>query len=347
MAPRTFWKGYLKLSLVTCPVTMEPARTAGETLRFHTVNRETGNRVESQYVDAETGKPVAEDDQAKGYEIEDDRFVILEDEELEAVGLESTRTIDIERFVPREDVGWIWLDRPHLLKPGDKVGEEAFAVIREAMVATGTAAVSRLVLYRREHAVALVPRGRGIVLWTLRYGDEVRPADDYFPEGGEGRGEADAARHRADRRSHRGLERTLPRGHRAGADEEDRRRQEAAPREGGGAGGHGADRRQRCLDHGCAEAERRGGQGQRQRQEREALVRLACAPRLCRNSNGDQRLPVGSGAAEARKSAQGSGVLATRAGAFATVKCAGPISGPSSSQASGIDTGAPGRARVP
>ena len=111
MAPRTFWKGYLKLSLVTCPVTMEPARTAGETLRFHTVNRETGNRVESQYVDAETGKPVAEDDQAKGYEIEDDRFVILEDEELEAVGLESTRTIDIERFVPREDVSWI-LARP-------------------------------------------------------------------------------------------------------------------------------------------------------------------------------------------------------------------------------------------
>ena len=182
MAPRSFWKGYLKLSLVTCPVTMEPARTAGETLRFHTVNRETGNRVESQYVDAETGKPVAEDDQAKGYEIEDDRFVILEDEELEAVGLESTRTIDIERFVPREDVSWIWLDRPHLLKPGDKVGEEAFAVIREAMVATGTAAVSRLVLYRREHAVALVPRGRGIVLWTLRYGDEVRSADDYFPK---------------------------------------------------------------------------------------------------------------------------------------------------------------------
>jgi DNA end-binding protein Ku len=86
MAPRSFWKGYLKLSLVTCPVTMEAARTPGETLRFHTVNRETGNRVESRYVDSETGKPVAEEDQAKGYEIEDDRFVILEDEELEAVG---------------------------------------------------------------------------------------------------------------------------------------------------------------------------------------------------------------------------------------------------------------------
>jgi DNA end-binding protein Ku len=180
MAPRTFWKGYLKLSLVTCPVTMEPARTAGETLRFHTVNRETGNRVESRYVDAVSGEPLAEEDQAKGYEIQEDKYVVLEDEELEGVGLESTRTIDIERFVPREEVGWIWLDRPHLLKPGDKVGEEAFTVIREAMAASGTAALSRLVLYRREHAVAVAPRGRGMVLWTLRYGDEVRRAEDYF-----------------------------------------------------------------------------------------------------------------------------------------------------------------------
>jgi len=155
MAPRPFWKGYIKLSLVTCPVTMEPARTAGETLRFHTVNRETGNRVESRYVDAVTGEQVEDEDQAKGYEVEDGRFVIIEDEELEAVELESTRTIDIDRFVPREDLGWIWLDRPHFLQPADKIGEEAFAVIREAMVATGTAALSRLVLNRREHAVAL------------------------------------------------------------------------------------------------------------------------------------------------------------------------------------------------
>ena len=89
--------------------------------------------------------------------------------------------------MPRDDIGWIWLDRPHFLKPGDKVGEEAFAVIREAMAATRTAALSRLVLYRREHAVMLVPRGKGMVLWTLRYGDEVRPADDYFADGGQGR----------------------------------------------------------------------------------------------------------------------------------------------------------------
>jgi DNA end-binding protein Ku len=177
MAPRPFWRGYLKLSLVTCPVQMEPARTAQGSLSFHTVNRATGNRVESRYVDAETGEPVEEKDQVKGYPLDDERTVVLEDEELEAVALESTRTIDIERFVPAADLGWVWLDRPHFLKPGDKVGEEAFAVIREAMAATGTAALSRLVLYRREHAVALVPRGKGMVLWTLRYKDELRPPE--------------------------------------------------------------------------------------------------------------------------------------------------------------------------
>ena len=177
MAPRPFWRGYLKLSLVTCPVQMEPARTAQDTISFHTVNRKTGNRVESRYVDAETGKPVPDEDQVKGYPLDDETYVMLEDEELESVALESTRTIDIERFVPAEDVGWIWLDRPHFLKPADKAGEEAFAVIREAMAATKAAAQSRLVLYRREHAVVLLPRDKGIVLWTLRYRDELRPAE--------------------------------------------------------------------------------------------------------------------------------------------------------------------------
>jgi DNA end-binding protein Ku len=174
MAPRPYWKGYLKLSLVTCPVQMEPARTSAGSLTFHTLNRKTGNRVESRYVDADTEKPVDDEDQVRGYPIDDDRYVMLEDEELEAVALESTRTIDIDRFVPAADIGWIWLDRPHFLKPGDKVGEEAFAVIREAMKATATVALSRLVLYRREHAIALMPREKGILLWTLRYRDELR-----------------------------------------------------------------------------------------------------------------------------------------------------------------------------
>src|SRR5690606_36002064 len=106
----------------------------------------------------------------------------FEDEELDAVALESTRMIDIDMFVPRESIGWIWLDSPHYLLPDDKIAEEAFSVIREAMAATGTAGISRLVLYRRERAVMLEPRDKGIVLWTLRYGDEVREAGEYFAD---------------------------------------------------------------------------------------------------------------------------------------------------------------------
>lgn len=180
MAPRSFWKGYLKLSLVTCPVAMTPATTEGGRLRFHTLNARTGNRVVSRYVDGVTGRPVREADEVKGYETGEDSYVLLEEEELESVALESTRTIDIEMFVPEDSIGWLWYDRPHYLAPDDRVGAEAFSVIREAMAATGTVGIARLVMYRRERAVMLAPRGRGIVLWTLRYGDELRDPDAYF-----------------------------------------------------------------------------------------------------------------------------------------------------------------------
>src|SRR3546814_8672752 len=104
MAPRPYWTGYLKLSLVTCAVSLTPATSDREKVRFHTLNSKTGNRVRSRYVDAETGKPVGDDDEVRGYEIEEDRYVLLEDDELEAVGLESTRTIDIEQFVPADSI---------------------------------------------------------------------------------------------------------------------------------------------------------------------------------------------------------------------------------------------------
>ncbi|MCJ8056172.1 Ku protein [Shinella curvata] len=180
MAPRAFWKGYLKLSLVTCPVAMSPAISQEDKVRFRTLNGKTGNPVVSRYVDAVTGKAVSEDDEVKGYPRGEDDYVMLEDDEIEAVAMESTRTIDIETFVPSESIEWIWYDSPHYLVPNDMVGEEAFSVIREAMASTGTVGISRLVLYRRERAVMLEPRGKGIVLWTLRYGDEVRSAEDYF-----------------------------------------------------------------------------------------------------------------------------------------------------------------------
>jgi DNA end-binding protein Ku len=180
MAPRSFWRGYLRLSLVTCPVAMLPATSESEKVRFHTLNRETGNRVQAQYVDAETGKPVDDDNQVKGYEREEGKYVMLEDDELDAVGLESTRTIDIDSFVPADSIDWIWFDTSHFLIPDEKIGEEAFSVIREAMLASNTRAISRVVLYNRERAVLLEPRDKGIVLWTLRYGDEVRDAKPYF-----------------------------------------------------------------------------------------------------------------------------------------------------------------------
>lgn len=180
MAKAAFWKGYLKLSLVTCPVSMTPATTESEKVRFHTLNRATGRRVRSRYVDSETGKPVPDKDEVKGYETSEGEFVTFTDEELESVELESVRTIDIDRFVPADAIPWIYHDSPYYVTPNDKVGEEAFAVIREAMAQKGVVGISRVVLFRRERAVMLQPRGKGIVLWTLRYGAEVRDAEAYF-----------------------------------------------------------------------------------------------------------------------------------------------------------------------
>lgn len=180
MAARSFWKGYLKLSLVTCPVAMAPATSENDKVRFHLIDRKTGNRVVSQYVDGVTGKPVDEDDEVRGYPRGEDDFVILEDEELQSVDLESARTIDIERFAPVDSVDWIWRDTPYYVTPDDSVGTEAYCVIRDAMRSTGMAGLSRLVLQRRERAVMLKARDNGIVLWTLRYGEEMRDASDYF-----------------------------------------------------------------------------------------------------------------------------------------------------------------------
>jgi len=182
MPAPAFWKGYLKLSLVTCPVALTPATTDSEKVRFHTLNRKTGHRVRTRYVDSETGKPVAQENEVKGYETSEGNFVTFEDEELEAVALESVRTIDIDTFVPAGTIPWIWYDKPYFLTPNDKVGEEAFGVIRAAMEDKDVVGISRVVLFRRERAVLLEPRDNGIVLWTLRYGEEVRDADAYFDE---------------------------------------------------------------------------------------------------------------------------------------------------------------------
>ncbi len=182
MATPAFWKGYLKLSLVTCPIAMTPATTESEKVKFHTINRKTGRRVRSRYVDAETEKLVEAEDQLKGYETSSDSFVTFEDDELDAVALESVRTIDIDQFAPADSVPWIYYDSPYYVTPTDKVGEEAYAVIRDAMAAKGVVGISRVVLFRRERAVMLQPRDNGIILWTLRYGEEVREPEGYFKD---------------------------------------------------------------------------------------------------------------------------------------------------------------------
>jgi DNA end-binding protein Ku len=182
MAPRPVWKGYLKLSLVSCPVALFSATSSAERIRFHIINRKTGHRIHNEIVDAETGKPVDDDDQVKGYEFKKGKYVILENEDFESVALESTHTIDIESFVPREEVDEIYLDGSYYIVPTDKTAAEAFAVIREAMEKEEVAGLARAVMYRREKILMLQPRGKGLMATALRYNNEVREEKTYFSE---------------------------------------------------------------------------------------------------------------------------------------------------------------------
>jgi len=180
MAVRPYWRGYLKLSLVNCQVTLTPATTEGEKLRFHTLNRQTGDRIYTRYVDSVSGKTVDDGDQVKAYAKGEDDYVVLEDDELDSVQLESARTVDIDSFVEANTIEWVYYDTPYFVVPADEVGEEAFTVIRQAMADSDVVGISRLVIGGRERAVMLQPWDKGIVLWTLRYGDEVRDEDEYF-----------------------------------------------------------------------------------------------------------------------------------------------------------------------
>jgi DNA end-binding protein Ku len=182
MAPRASWKGYLKLSLVSCPVALFPATTMAERVRFRTINRQTGNRIRQQLVDEATGEPVEPEDRVKGYEVGKSDYVIVEDEELEAVQIESSHTIDIQRFVKIKDVDPLYLDEGYYLAPDDRVAVEPFSVIREAMRSTGTVGIAKVAMYRREKLLLLEPRGNGLLGKTIRYGYEVRGEDSYFAD---------------------------------------------------------------------------------------------------------------------------------------------------------------------
>lgn len=182
MAPRPSWKGFLKLSLVSCAVSMYPATTTSQRIRFNIINKATGNRIHNEVVDAETGEPVEPEDRVKGYQVEKGQYVLLDDEELDNVALTSTHTIDIDEFVPMADVDRIYLDESYYIAPQDEVAQEAFAVIREAMHKEDLAGLARVVVYRRERLLLLRPRGKGLLATTLRYQDEVRDESEYFED---------------------------------------------------------------------------------------------------------------------------------------------------------------------
>jgi Ku protein len=180
MLPRAYWKGSLKLSLVTCPVALYPASTTVERTRFHMINTETGNRLKQQMVDSETGDVVEKEQKGRGYEVAKGEYVPIEKEELEAVQLESNHTIDIDNFVPRDEIDRRYLDSPYYLVPDGKSGVDAFAVIRDAMKNQDRVALARVVLSNRERIVAIEPLGKGLLATTLRYAYEVRDEEDFF-----------------------------------------------------------------------------------------------------------------------------------------------------------------------
>ncbi|MCC8962485.1 Ku protein [Bradyrhizobium sp. Pear76] len=182
MAPRANWKGFLRLSLVTCPVALYPATSESEKISFNQLNRQTGHRIKYLKVDSDTGEEVPNEDIVKGYALDKGTFIEVSKEELENVALESTRTIDIDEFVDKTDIDPRYLIRPYYIRPDGKVGHDAFAVIRETIREMDKVAIGRVVLTNREHIIALEPMDKGLVATLLRYPYEVRDPKEYFDE---------------------------------------------------------------------------------------------------------------------------------------------------------------------
>ena len=182
MAPRANWKGFLRLSLVTCPIALFPATSESEKISFNQINKKTGHRIRYLKVDADTGEEVSNEDIIKGYQVDKDRYLEVAKEELENIALESTRTIEIDEFVPRGEIDDLYLVRPYYIVPDGKVGHDAFAVIRETIRSLDKVALGRVVLTNREHVIVLEARDKGLMGMLLRYPYEVRDASEYFDE---------------------------------------------------------------------------------------------------------------------------------------------------------------------
>jgi DNA end-binding protein Ku len=179
---RPYWKGYLKLALVSCPIALHAACSTAERIAFRQINKTTGNRLRQQLVDEETREPVGPEHKGRGYEVAKGQYLLVEDEELEAIEIESSHTIEIDSFAPRAQIDQRFFDTPYYITPNEPVAQDAFAVIREAMRRKAMVALGRLVLSKRERVIALEAYGKGLLGTTLRYPYEVRNAADYFED---------------------------------------------------------------------------------------------------------------------------------------------------------------------
>ncbi len=181
MAPaRAFWKGYLKLSLVSCPIALYAGTSATERVSFRQINKKTGNRLRQQLIDEVTREPVEGEAKGRGYECAKNAYIPVDDDELDALAIESKHTLEIDSFVPRERIEERYLDSPYYITPDGQVGQDAFAVIRDAMRGKDMVALGRVVLAKRERVIMLEPWDKGLTGTTLRYPYEIRDAKEYF-----------------------------------------------------------------------------------------------------------------------------------------------------------------------
>jgi DNA end-binding protein Ku len=182
MAPRAYWKGFLRLSLVSCPIQLFPAASEREKVSFNQINKETGNRIRYRKVDEDTGDEVESENIVKGFQVAKGQYIEVDDDELETIALESTRTIEIDEFVPKSEIDELYNIRPYYIAPDGKVGQDAFVVIRDVIEKMNMVAIGRVVLTSREHIIALQPRGKGLMGMLLRYPYEVRDEKEYFDD---------------------------------------------------------------------------------------------------------------------------------------------------------------------
>lgn len=180
--PRAYWKGFLRLSLVTCPIEIFPATSQAEKTHFHMINTRTGHRLRQQMVDEKSGREVDKEHKGRGYEISKGRYVEIDGDELKAVEIESTRTVEIDGFVDKAEIDRRYLDKPYYIVPAGKTGADAFAVIRDAMKDKDKVALGKIVIAHREHIIAVEPLGKGLIGTTLRYDYEVRDEKEYFAD---------------------------------------------------------------------------------------------------------------------------------------------------------------------